>query len=233
MIFIGQDPATSKATVAAVFSGFALPDDIGNKLYDGSPGQLRKVTRAVGLQAGQEAIYEVKQPSSSAFAAKSKSMAAGWWDFLVGLLGLDAIGTSSRNSITKEFRTAFDQATFKGLTGQELPQAKNGFSKNALQSIRLATDHGDAAIILYRVRYWWPKASVTHQGKTWIAKTHKQWAAELGMRSRTFRTAYSRLLELSLIESMTAEFKGYPMMHIRPTHKAIALFQNDDELIET
>jgi hypothetical protein len=115
------------------------------------------------------------------------------------------------------------------LTGKELPIAKDGFSHNALKTLRKATGHGDAAIFLYRVRYWWPKATIVLGKRKWIAKTHKQWADELGMEDRTFRTAYDRLVKLDLIEAVKAEFRGASINHIRPTEAAEELFAATDK----
>jgi hypothetical protein len=92
-----------------------------------------------------------------------------------------------------------------------------------LAKLRKATGHGDAAILLNQVLYWSDKAMVvipSTGSKPWIAKTIQQWADELGMAYRTLRTAHAHLLKLKLIESRTAKFHDYKMLHIRPTDAA-------------
>lgn len=208
-------------TVSDVFADLDIPVDMSTAPYTGDRSQLHRITRWVGMTLARETFYELKQPTLTALTNQRNKFAQAWWERLVE----NEVDASFKNPIACEFRQAFDGAAYKMLTGHELPQTKDGFQHNSLQLLRLATGHGDAALILYRIRYWWPKASVVLYGKVWIAKTHKQWAEELGLAPRSFRTAYERLLALGLIETITAEFNGVSMTHVRPTCETIALFQ--------
>lgn len=59
-----------------------------------------------------------------------------------------------RKALDLDIKQVFDAVFFKLLSGKDLPQTKDGFQHNALQALRELTRHGDAAIFLYRVRYW-------------------------------------------------------------------------------
>jgi len=212
-------------TVADLLPDLNLPDEVGSAPYTGSAQQLVSITQWLAIQIGKETIYKLKQPTPSALVKECRKMFANWWEYLTDRV---EVADDLKKLLSNQFRYAFEQATHKGLTGHDLPKAKDGFQHNALKGLRQATGHGDAALLLYRIRYWWPKASVIHFGKKWIAKTHQQWADELGMPKRTFRTAYDRLLDLGLVEAITAEFNGHSMLHLRPTAGAVALFQFSD-----
>lgn len=212
-------------TVADLLSDLNIPDEIGTAPYTGSQQQLVSITRWLAMQFGKDTLHEIKQPTPSALVKECKKMSANWWDYLTDRVG---VSDSLKKVIFYQFRDAFEHATHKGLTGHELPKSKDGFQHNALKGLRQAAGHGDAALLLYRIRYWWPKATVIQDGKKWIAKTHKQWADELGMAPRTYRTAQQRLLERGLIETITAEFNDHWMLHLRPTPQAVALFQLPD-----
>lgn len=220
-----EEVAVASMTVAELLPGFGIPDGISSALYTGSPDQLLSITRWLGMKFGKEVLVELKQPTSSALVKERKKMAADWWEYLTERVD---VPESLKPVIMYQFRDAFEHATHKIMTGHELPKTKDGFQHNALKGLRQATGHGDAALLLYRIRYWWPKASVIQNGKKWIAKTHKQWADELGIAPRTFRTAYERLLERGLVEAITTKFKGNSMLHLRPTPEAVALFQYKD-----
>lgn len=208
-------------TVSDIFPDLDIPVEMSAAAYTGERQQLQSITRWMGMTLAKEVFYELKQPTLTALSNQRYKCSQAWWERLIE----NEVDASFKNSIFCEFRQAFDRAAYKMLTGHDLPQTKDGFQHNALQLLRLATGHGDAALILYRIRYWWPRASVILYGKVWIAKTHKQWAEELGLALRSFRTAYDRLLALGLIETTTAEFNGVSMTHVRPTSETVALFQ--------
>lgn len=213
-------------TVADLLPDLDIPDDMGGAPYTGSQDQLFNITRWLGMKCGNEVVHELKQPTTSALVKKCKKLSVDWWDYLTNRVD---VADSLKKMILYQFRDAFDHATHKALTGHELPKVKDGFQHNALKGLRQATGHGDAALLLYRIRYWWPKATVIQGGKKWIAKTHKQWADELGISRRTFRTAQQRLLERDLIETITAEFNDHSMLHLRPTSETVALFQHEND----
>jgi len=219
---IQTEASVEAITVADLLSDLDLPDEIGAALYTGSQEQLVNITRWLGMQHGKDTLCSLKQPTPSALVKECKRVSDVWWSYLSDHLG---VADGLKKVIFYQFRSAFEHTIHKMLTGHDLPKAKDGFQHNALRGLRQATGHGDAALLLYRIRYWWPKASVIQGGKKWIAKTHKQWADELGISPRTYRTAQDRLLERGLIETITAEFKGHSMLHLRPTPEAVALFQ--------
>lgn len=212
-------------TVAELLSDLNIPDDIGAAPYTGSQQQLVIITRWIAMQYGKDILCSLKQPTPSALVKECKRMSGAWWSHLTNTWD---VADDLKKVIFFNFREAFEQTTHKMLTGHDLPKTKDGFQHNALRELRQATNHGDAALLLYRIRYWWPKASVIQHGKKWIAKTHNQWAEELGIAPRTFRTAYTRLLERGLIEAITTKFKDHSMLHLRPTPDTIALFQYKD-----
>lgn len=212
-------------TVADLLTDLDIPDEIGAAPYTGSQQQLVSITRWLAMLHGKDTLCSLKQPTPSALVKECKRMSGVWWSHLTDHWG---VADELKKIIFFHFRDAFEHTTHKMLTGHDLPKAKDGFQHNALRGLRQATGHGDAALLLYRIRYWWPKASVIQDGKKWIAKTHKQWADELGISPRTYRTAQDRLLERGLIETITAEFNGHSMLHLRPTPAAVALFQYND-----
>ncbi|WP_067108647.1 hypothetical protein [Sphingopyxis granuli] len=218
------ETSVAAITVADLLSDLDIPDEIGAAPYTGSQQQLVSITRWLAMQFGKELLYTLKQPTPSALVKECKKMFAKWWDYLTDRV---EVADDLKKVIFYNFRDAFEHTTHKMLTGYDLPKTKDGFQHNALRGLRKATGHGDAALLLYRIRYWWPKATVVQCGKKWIAKTHKQWADELGISPRTYRTAQDRLLERGLIETITAEFKGHSMLHLRPTPEAVALFQHE------
>lgn len=219
-----------KSTVAEVFASIVdqvpLPQELASAPYKGSREQLLAVTEAVALVETRNFLKQTDKPTASYITASRTNLAQSWWRYLTEDIesGPAATDKSMRKAIEHRVKSIVDRVAHKFLTGHDLPPSKDGFSYNALQTLRKATGHGDAAIFLYRIRYWWPKAVIVHNNRKWIAKTHPQWAEELGMEERTFRTAYSRLLELDLIEAARAKFNGATVNHIRPTETAEKLF---------
>lgn len=216
-----------KLTVGEMFLpyGLELPEKLASETYDGSKQQLLKITEHYVTGEIMSYLYKAAAPTPSAIEKERKDLARGWWHFLVHpKIGVDEADKALRRAIENRIKVRVDECAHKFLTGHELPKSKDGYSHNTLQALRAATGQGDAAIFLYRIKYWWPKASVIILNKYWIAKTHKQWADELGMETRSFRTAYDRLVKLDLIEKTVADFRGASINHIRPTEKAEKLF---------
>lgn len=217
-------------TVAQVFAdwhqeGIFTPG-LAAKPYDGSQKLLSEITRLVAVKAAKEAAFGTDAPTASYITKKQKAFATDWWGYLTEHVvgGPDGENKALRKALALNVKQTFDAVLYKTTTGKDLPESKDGFGYNAMQALRRATGHGDAAIFLYRLRYWWPKATVIIDGRKWIANTHKQWAEELGMEERGFRTAYNHLLKLELIEARAAPFKGQTINHVRPTDACQKLF---------
>ncbi|MCZ7891889.1 hypothetical protein O9X99_09405 [Agrobacterium salinitolerans] len=222
-------------TVAQVFEdfhaeGFFTPD-LASKPYDASHKLLSEITRTLAVVAAKEAASGTGAPTASYITKKQKAFATSWWTYLTEKIvgGPDAKDKSLKRAIELDVRQTFDAVLYKTTTGKDLPESKDGFGHNAMQALRKATGHGDAAIFLYRLRYWWPKAKIVIDGRKWIANTHKQWAEELGIEERGFRTAYSHLLKMELIEARAAPFKGQTMNHVRPTEICQKLFASSEQ----
>ncbi|TBD79691.1 hypothetical protein [Rhizobium ruizarguesonis] len=216
-------------TVGQVFAEFTelnIDTALFAKPYDGTKAILLEVTRAVAAESAKDAALKTSAPTISYASKKKKEFIQEWWTHLTDYCeaGIDTGDKALRKAIDYEVNKTFDAVFHKVLTGQDLPDTKDGFSHNAFQALRRATAHGDAAIFLYRMRYWWPKARVVIAGRKWIAKTHKQWADELGMEERSFRTAYNHVFKLELIEAQIAKFNGVTINHTRPTKKTEKLF---------
>ncbi|WAJ26287.1 hypothetical protein [Antarcticirhabdus aurantiaca] len=216
-------------TVAMIYGG-NLPADIAAQPFDRSVAQAVLVTRAYAqAQAKEDLIASNGSPTASYVRKAAEEWANLWWASLTDEgadVGFKTNNVSLKRAVRRAVTDAYDRAAHLHLTGHELPLSKDGYVSNPLQRLRKATGHGDAALILYRVRYWWPKASAFVHGQRWIAKTHGQWAEELGMGTRTFRTAYDKLIALGLIEAIVADFRGASINHIRPTETAEKLFDD-------
>lgn len=222
------------ATVGEVFHEYIelveFPANLATAIWDGSRAQLIEVTALVTGRRASEMFLETPAPTVSYIVQQRKSWASDWWLILTEVEGGPSEDdANTKRAIEQKIKTVVDAVAHKKLTGYDLPVAKDGFSQNAMQVLRKATGHGDAAIFLYRVRYWWPKATIILGKRKWIAKTHLQWAEELGMEVRTFRTAYDRLVKLDLIEAVKAEFRGASINHIRPTEAGEKLFAQTEK----
>ena len=217
-------------TVAQVFSDWhahgVFTADLASMPYDGSQKLLSEITRTVAVVAAKEAAFGTGAPTASYITKKQKAFATAWWTYLTEQIvgGPEGKNKSLQKALDLDVRQTFDAVLYKTTTGKDLPESKDGFGHNAMQALRKATGHGDAAIFLYRHRYWWPKARITIDGRKWVANTHKQWAEELGIEERGFRTAYNHLLTIGLIEARAAPFKGQTMNHVRPSEITQKLF---------
>lgn len=204
----------------------AFTETLAVKVYDGSPELLFEITKAAAVVAAKSVAFGTDALTVSNIAAKQKSFAAHWWTYLKEeiFLGPQAEDKALRKRLELAVKNAFDAYFHKLLTGKDLPESKDGFEANAMRALRKATEHGDAAIFLYRLRYWWPKAQIVIDSKMWVANTHREWAEQLGMEVRAFRTAYDRLVVSGMIEARVAKFKGRTMNHVRPTDHTQALY---------
>ncbi|MET0171099.1 MAG: hypothetical protein ABW206_01680 [Agrobacterium vaccinii] len=229
----GKITIVKKAHVVNVAQVFAdwyaegtFTPELASKPYDGSHKLLSEITRTVAANAAKEASFGTSTPTASYITKQQKAFATEWWVYLTEHIvgGPDERDKTLRKALALDVKQTFDAVLFKATTGKDLPDSKDGFGHNAMQALRKATRHGDAAIFLYRLRYWWPKAMIVVDGRKWIANTHKQWAEELGMEERGFRTAYNHLLKMELIEARAAPFKGQTMNHVRPTDTCQKLF---------
>ena len=82
-------------------------------------------------------------------------------------------------------------------------------------------------LILSQIIYWFlpnkkgePKATIVHDGHTWIAKKNDSWWDECRVKERTAMRAIAYLCEKKLIITEVFKFNGYPTVHIRINHDA-------------
>jgi hypothetical protein len=89
--------------------------------------------------------------------------------------------------------------------------------------IAIADANGDlaAGILLYRVRYWQPRAVVKFgSGGAWIAKTRLDWCDETSLTLKQYKRALALLLRLGKVESSIHKFGGRTMTHLRTRSSA-------------
>lgn len=207
-----------------------LSEELAARSFDGSRKLVCEITRETSVKSAVEAFYKAGTPTASYMAKEHKAFASEWWAYINDQPAIDLDRLKKyRKAVDYEVKSTFDAVFHKLQTGKELPAAKDGYTGNVMQALRRATQNGDAAIILYRIKFWMPKATVIMDGRKWIAKTHKQWAEELGMEDRGFRTAYDRLVKLQLIEARIAKFNGVTINHLRPTVAAEKLFSGETD----
>lgn len=224
-------PAPQPKLVAEVFEAFSqwLPADLTQAQCDWSSGQLLTISEYVAAEAARDFIVGSPEPKVSAINSARKKFVSNWLEIIKDL-NEDVLAVKGVKAIIATgVKASFDKVAHKALTGHDLPTGKDALAANALQKIRETTQHGDAALLLYRIRYWWPRAVLVVNGKKWIAKSHSDWAYELGMKERTFKTAYERLIALDLIESIIAKFNSAPTLHVRPTEKGRKLIGEDQD----
>jgi hypothetical protein len=90
-------------------------------------------------------------------------------------------------------------------------------SKSPL-GIAIADANGDlaAGILLYRVRYWQPRAVVKFgPGDAWIAKTRSDWCDETSLTLKQYKRALALLLRLGKVQSSIHKFGSRTMTHLR------------------
>ena len=88
-----------------------------------------------------------------------------------------------------------------------------------------ATKNANAAILLYRIAFWMPKAKVSHGGLKWVANSASQWCRETGLSFDQYRRAIARLKTLGLVETEQHLFGGKNVTHVRLTDKGWAVVE--------
>lgn len=73
----------------------------------------------------------------------------------------------------------------------------------------------NAALLMFRIQYWMPKAKVRKRGHTWIAKTRDEWADETGRTAKQLRTGFEELRRKGVIETAQMIFGDRPILHVR------------------
>ena len=82
---------------------------------------------------------------------------------------------------------------------------------------------GSAALLLFSVAYWWPRAKVSIRGKRWIAKARVPWRQEIKLSRNQFDRELAKLKRLGLIETSSHKFAGpTPILHVRLTPSGIS-----------
>lgn len=73
----------------------------------------------------------------------------------------------------------------------------------------------EAALLLNQLLYWTPKSIIAIEGFSgrWIARTDKEWCAELFLSRYSLRQARQTLESLRIIRTTTTTFKGAPTLH--------------------
>jgi hypothetical protein len=88
-----------------------------------------------------------------------------------------------------------------------------------------ATTSWPAAILLYQIAYWMPKAKIRRGGHTWIAKPAAEWCAETALTLDQYRRAVHRLRHLRFVATAQHRFQGKVVTHLRLTGKGQALLE--------
>ena len=96
--------------------------------------------------------------------------------------------------------------------------------------LRRICSSGDEALILNQlVCYWFARddenctrARILKAHHRWVAKSHKEWANELGMTPKQARRCIAALVNKGLVEVRTWRFNGHNTTHVRPLTSEIA-----------
>jgi predicted ArsR family transcriptional regulator len=96
--------------------------------------------------------------------------------------------------------------------------------------LRKLCDSGDEALILNQlVCYWFARddknctrAQIRKAGHRWVAKSHNEWAEELGMTAKQARRCIEALAKKGFIEVRTWRYRGHNTTHVRPLTAEIA-----------
>jgi hypothetical protein len=80
-----------------------------------------------------------------------------------------------------------------------------------------ATKSWPAAILLFRIAYWAPKAKLRRNGYTWIAKSAKDWCYETALTPQQYKDAVARLRALGLVVTEQHAFGGKVVTYLRLT----------------
>ena len=105
-----------------------------------------------------------------------------------------------------------------------------GMRSGVSAKLRKICGSGDEALILNQlVCYWFARdrenctrARIIKARHRWVAKSHKEWADELGMTPKQARRCIKALGEKGLIEVRTWRFSGANTTHVRPLISQIA-----------
>jgi hypothetical protein len=111
----------------------------------------------------------------------------------------------------------------KAAKPKKAPKAAIGIDLNPLSNCVRAAGAGPAAILLYRIRYWMPRASIEKLGEKWIVKTRAEWAAETGLSETQYDRAIAQLKQLDLVVCKQMPWKGDNVTHVRLTLEVQAM----------
>jgi hypothetical protein len=92
-----------------------------------------------------------------------------------------------------------------------------------MRCMELAEGHAKAALLLMRILFWMPKATVRHKGHTFVAKSRQEWAAEAGISFDQCKRGFVELRRLGLVATEQHKFFGRNITHVRLTGRALAL----------
>jgi hypothetical protein len=73
----------------------------------------------------------------------------------------------------------------------------------------------NAAILLYRIQLWMPKARVTKHDKLWVAKSREEWGGDAKRTPKQVKTALAELKVKGFIETAQMLFANRPILHVR------------------
>jgi hypothetical protein len=93
--------------------------------------------------------------------------------------------------------------------------------------IMIAGEDHLAGVLLERIMWWWPYASISIPKKPgeWIANSHVFWMREARMSPDQFSRTLRRLVAKGLVERTQFWFAGLNILHVRPTLKTIEFLQ--------
>lgn len=92
----------------------------------------------------------------------------------------------------------------------------------------LAGGNGNAGTLLAQIKYWMPKATITHNGHRWIAKSLHDWAAETGQTHQPCLRAMALLRKRNLVLTERHWFGNISITHVRLTPDAITAFSGQE-----
>ena len=79
----------------------------------------------------------------------------------------------------------------------------------------LTGQDANAALLLMRVAYWMPKATIERAGLMWVAKTGKDWQEETGLSPEQYRDALRALKDKGLLATEQHFFGAKCVTHLR------------------
>jgi hypothetical protein len=94
------------------------------------------------------------------------------------------------------------------IKGPESPRKQNDGKGSPIAAAIRAAGDVNAGVLLYRIRYWQPKASIRHMDNSgrWIAKTRGEWCAETGLTLEQHKRALPLLVKRGLVETILKRF---------------------------